>query len=212
MSGFLNSLQNFLSEKIFMLKNLFCRYDRVKVPEVKPWEYCDKTGFLLYASMKILVDFVQKEKIDDVIWYYGETQYKLGHDQKLKIYMQQYRGKNVMDIVKQIYAFWKKIYVQKQEQIFYLQQVYYKYILGKMSISEQTYQILFDFTNLPKTVEQVKDQMNWQILDKYLQGDRQNLFKENFLKNKLCELQNELQNDCQKYLHLLIDIRPYLWT
>lgn len=211
MSNYLNSLQNFIREKILLLKNLFCRYDRVKVPEVKPWEYCDKTGFLLYANMKILVDFVQKEKIDEVIWY-GETGHRLGQDEKIKIYMQQYRGKYVIDIIKQLYDFWKRVYVQKQEQIFYLQQIYCKYVLGKMSISEQTYQILFDFTNLPKTVDEIKGQINWQILDKYLQGDRQNLLKENFLRNKLYELQNELQSDCQKYLHLLIDVRPYLWT
>lgn len=211
MRDFLSGLQNFFREKFVLLNNLFCRYDRVKVPQVKPWEYCDKTGFLLYADMKILVDFVQKENIDYVMWY-GEHGHKLGQDQKLKIYIQQYRGKYVMDIIKQIYSFWRKGYIDKQEQISYLQQIYCKYMLGKMRISEQTYQILFDFTNLPKSVDQIKDQINWQILDKHLQGNRQNLLKENFLKNKLCELQNELQNDCQKYLHLLIDVRPYLWT
>lgn len=215
---FLVCVVRFLKDKIIFLKNLFYyRYDRIKVPEIKPWEYCDKTGFLLYADMKILVDFVQKQKPQErLLWYEDEngieSGHKLGQDQKLKIFVQEYRGKFVMDVIKQIYNFWKIGYEQQKKQIKYLKEVFCTYIVGKMSVSEQTYQVLFDTTNLPVTVEEIKDLVDWQILDKYLQGDRQNFFKERFLSNKIIKQEIFLQNECQKYLHLLIDVRPYLWT
>lgn len=215
---FLVRVVRFLKDKIIFLKNLFYyRYDRIKVPEIKPWEYCDKTGFLLYADMKILVDFVQKQNPQGrLLWYEDEngieSGHKLGQDSKLKIFVQEYRGKFVMDVIKQIYNFWKIGYEQQQKQIQYLKEVFCTYIVGKMSVSEQTYQVLFDTTNLPSTVEEIKDLVDWQILDKYLQGDRQNFFKERFLSNKIIKQEIFLQNECQKYLHLLIDVRPYLWT
>lgn len=213
MRYFFEKIKDFFADKFINLQNIFYhRYDRVKVPQVKPWEYCDKTGLLLYADMKILVDFIQKQKPQAYVMWYTEFGHKLGQDSKLNIYVQQYRGKWVMDIMMQIYEFWKVGYGQRMKQIEYVSEILYHYVIGKMSISQSSYQVLFDNTKLPKTIEEIKEEVDWQILDKYLQGDRENLFNEQFVRNKIIQAQNQLQNDCQKYLHLLIDVRPYLWT
>ena len=63
------------------LQNLLIhRHDRIKIPQVKPWEYTDMTYFMLCANMEMIVKFIEQEKPEKyVLWYKDEKGQDVGH-------------------------------------------------------------------------------------------------------------------------------------
>ena len=68
-----------------------------------------------------------------------------------------------------------------------------------------------DKSGTAKTLQEVEARpgVRWDILDRYFR--REDLLKENFVRDKLTEMENKIALDEQKYLHLCIETRPYLW-
>jgi len=50
------------------------------------------------------------------------------------------------------------------------------------------------------------------ILDKYVDGDRNNVLVEGFIFNKMKELDKKIELEKTKMLHLCAEVRMYLWT
>ena len=55
------------------------------------------------------------------------------------------------------------------------------------------------------------DGINWDILHKYFPNEV-DIVNENIVHNKINEIDNLIFNKHQYYLHLCIEVRPYLWT
>jgi hypothetical protein len=129
----------------------------------------------------------------------------------------EYEGKYAMDVIKEIYNWWKNDYPAICAEREYLLSFWHDYVAGTMKSvptdNEEYRQIVFDKKDCPKTLDFFNDKdVKWEILDKYLDGDRNNIFVENFVSDKMHWLETEIERQKQKYLHLCIDVRPYLWT
>ena len=212
----------------YSLRNfLFKRYDLVRLHGIKRHEYSDVMERMLQANMELIVFFIEKEKPEEhVVWYKDEEGNDVGHKYGewkngmhggLPVVYQEYEGKYVMDVIKEIYRWWKVGYPSLKCEYEYLLSFWCEYVAGTMKSiptdSRECMQIVFDKENCPKTLDFFDDKdVNWEILDKYLDGDRNNIFVENFVSSKMNWLETEMERQKQKYLHLCIDVRPYLWT
>ena len=196
----------------YYLRNLlFHRFDRVKVPEVKPYEYIDISEMVLYTNMKLIVDFIEKENPEKhICWYTDEDGAELGHKYgerpNTKILFPEYKDRWIMDIIKEIYNYWKVIYPLQNEKRDYLLKYWSKYLAGNDMPTFATGEEI-------KTKEDLYliPSLNWSILDSCIYN-RNDLLNSKIVHNKINELDKEIYDDCQKYLHLIIEIRSYLWT
>ena len=217
---FLNFIDNWIYPAYFLKNLLFYRYDTIKIPQVKCYEYVDKNYLMLCANMQIIVDFIEKENPEKYIcWYTDEDGVELGHkygeNPNQKIYFPEYKDEWIMDIIKEIYNYWKVIYPKELECKEYLLSYWSKYLVGEMFDKQREdgiYEVLFDKSNTVKTKEDLYNlDLNWNLLD-YFISNRNDLLDYKIIHKKIHEIENKMYEDCQKYLHLCIEIRQYLWT
>lgn len=204
------------------LKNwLFHRYDIVKLNELKRYEYCDVDTRMLYANMELIRFFIEKEKPEEhVVWYKDDDGVdsgpKYGECKDWDVLYPEYKDKYIMDIIKEIYNWWTVELVRKEEECSYLLDFCCKYCWGKMKskkLEGEMYQMVWDRSTCPTGLKYFDDKdIRWDIIDKYVDGDRKHVLEERFLGDKMHELEREIEKEKQKYLHLCIEVRPYLWT
>jgi len=219
-------IENFFKNWVYPaydLKNfLFRRYDLVRLHNIKRSQYSDVAERMFEANMELLAFFVEKEKPEEhVCWYQDENGNDVGHkygecDSFPPIYPE-YKGKFVMDIIKEVYHWWKEDYPMLCKEYEYLLSFWCDYVAGKMKSKparEEGYnEIVFDTSECPKTLEYFNDKnIKWEILDKYLDGDRNNIFVNGFVNKKMHSLETDIELQKQKNLHLCIEVRQYLWT
>jgi hypothetical protein len=194
----------------YFLKNLlFYRHDKIKIPQVKPYEYSDISYLMLCANMELIVKFIEKELPDKHICWYTDKEtgeelgHKYGESPFYPILFPEYKDKWVMDIIKEIYHFWKVDYPNYLEDEKYLLFFWHEYFCELKGLWE-------DEVKLATSMEDFAKDTNWEILSKYLDKDK--LFEEDYVLYKHRDLEIHIENLCQKYLHLCIEIRQYLWT
>lgn len=215
---------NFMEDWVYPAYNwrnlLFHRYDRVKVPQIKAWEYADKEYLMFYANMQIVVDFIEKENPEKhICWYKDEDGtdcgHKYGENPNYVVLFPEYKDKWIMDIIKEIYHWWKEEYPMLLDDAEYLLGFWCKYFNGDWVKSKEDENGNVYYTHskngVVTTMEELEgEDINWDIIDKYL--DRTKLFEEGYVFRQSCKLENDIFNLKQKYLHLCIEVRPYLWT
>lgn len=205
----------------YNLKNLlFHRYDRIKVPQIKPYEYTDMNYFMLCAVMEMIVKFIEEENPEKYICWYKDEEgndvgHKYGENDNYTIMFPEYKDKWIMDIIKEIYHWWKKDYPRLLEEKEYILSFWNDYLAGdwKKSKEDENGNCFYELTdeNTAKSMDDLKDKdIKWEILDKHL--DRNKLFEGYYVHQQYLKLDVDIHNLCQKYLHLAIDVRPYLWT
>ena len=95
---------------IWRLRNLlFRRYDLVKLPGIKPYEYADVTERLYLDNMQLLVEFIEREKPEKRVVWYGDDEISgpKWHAADHPLFpMPDYEDKFVMDILKEIYRWY----------------------------------------------------------------------------------------------------------
>ena len=126
------------------------------------------------------------------------------------------KGKYIWDIITEIYNWWRFDYPRLESERSYLLSFCCDYCWGSIKSrkkDEEYSELVFDRSKCPKTLEDFdgKD-VNWDVIDKYCDGDRKNVLVERFISGKLDELERRIENEKQKYLHLCVEVRPYLWT
>lgn len=234
-------IRNFFSDWIYpahKLRNaLFNRYDIVKMGELKRCEYCDDVARMLHANMELVRHFIEDEKPEETVYWYldekgNDVGHKYGENSKHEVLFPAYKGQYILDIVKEIYDWWTVERHEKQKEYDYLLDFWIKYFvklkgrplteeervthMNKVLSVEELNEIsvmTIDTSQCPKCLGDFEgEEVKWSIVDKHLEGDRNNLFEENFLLKTLSGLENEIFMDEQKYLHLCIEVRPYLWT
>lgn len=95
----------------YHLRNLlFRRYDLVRLPGLKPQEYCDCLERMFRANMALVVHFMEQEHPEDhVLWYEEEGTDrcgpKYGEPENSRLYLPEYKGRFIMDIIKEISSF-----------------------------------------------------------------------------------------------------------
>ena len=216
---------NFIDDWIYPahgLRNvLFYRYDLIKIPQLKPYEYSDMEYRMLCANMQMIVDFIEKESPEKYIYWYKdekgqEVGHKYGENKNYPIIYPELKDKWIMDIIKEIYKWWTVCYPKLLSESDYLLDFWCKYISGEMKSKEPDKngysEIYWDKSKCIKSLDDLKDKdIRWDILDKYVTR-REDILEEDYLHNKRNELEIKIHNENQKYLHLCIEVRPYLWT
>ena len=205
----------------YYLKNfIFKRYDLIKIKGVKPYEWVDKNYVMLQVNMQLIEDFIEKENPEKyVLWYKDEDGNDVGHklgEYNTPIVYSEYKDKFVMDVIKEIYNWWKKEYPDIKNDYEYLLQFWHENLCGKLKMIKDEdsdyYHMDFDDTDTIKSINELNSlkNINWKIINKYF-SDKEELINENKVREVFRKLEIEIYNQEQKYLHLCIDVRPYLW-
>lgn len=190
----------------YMRNLLFRRYDRVKLPQVKPYEYAEPAERIKYAVFEMVCDFVDSEEKHPVVEWYGEYGHKID-------------GEYVMDIAKGIREWWRVTRDAEERKYYDFLNFYATWVIGKMrfhKIDEKTGvgNITFDKSHLPKFFEkylEVISEDEWAKFDAVC-GDRRKIMDEAFMRELCDRLETGLGDTDDKYLHDAIKIRQYLWT
>ena len=208
----------------YKVKRLFDRQDIVKLPRLKATEWCDVVERMYEANMELVKGFVEKEKPEEhVFWYKDDEGNDVGHkygeceDHGWPVLFPDYKGKYVMDIIKEIYKWYTEDEKELENDRKYLLDVWYNYFSGRFySVpieGSEMYVMKIDESTIPTEMKFFDDKnLDWNILDKYVDGDRENILKKGFVNDKLHKLEDDMEKARQKYLHLCIEIRQYLWT
>lgn len=202
----------------YYLKNLlFKRYDLIRITSMRPYEYAEPDYLMFEANMELIVRFIEKYEPEKHIEWYGEHSHKYGENVDYVMMFPEYKDKFIMDIIKEIYHFYKETLYQTNDDLDYLYYVYHQYIVGEMKFIElenKMFELDFDKTNTIKKLNEFDEKeiyIDWKVIDKYFKKRKDILNDEKFL-NKINEIASNLEKDKQKYLHLCIEVRPYLWT
>lgn len=207
---------------------LIKRYDLVRLRDISATEYCDVSERMLHAVMELVCWFMEREKPEEhVLWYQDEEGHDVGHkygEYQDRVMFEELRGEFVMDIIKDIYNWWNYDLPQLEYERQYLLSFWCDYCSGRWysepcddgldeDDDEKMYVQRIDLSVLPKSLDYFDDKdVDWDIIDKYVDGNRENVLKENFIHNRLNRLEAEIDRQKQYYLHLAIEVRQYLWT
>lgn len=217
--------KNWIYPAYYLRNLLWNRYDLVRLKGIMSHEYSDCLYRMLLANMALIVEFMEKEKPEDhVCWYKDEKGKDLGHhygeSPLTRLYLPEYKDRYIMDIIKEIYQWWTVDYPAYCADRDYILGFWSDVIYGKYNLEtddddgddDKLYPLVLDKSGTAKTLEEVEARpgIRWDILDRYFR--REDLLKGNFVRDKLTEMENKIALDEQKYLHLCIETRPYLWT
>lgn len=217
-------IQNWIYPAYYLRNLLFHRHDLIKIPTIKPYEYSDTTYIMFHANMQMIVDFIEKEQPEKhILWYKDEEGEDVGHKygeykDKFPMLYPELEGQWIMDIIKDIYKWYKETYPQLQKEHEILLSHYVDNTIGEFDFEDDEEdenglsKVRFDKSNCPKTIEELRKKgFNEEIVSKYLPDNK------DWLDSDKCgkvthELEYEIIRQEQKYLHLCIEVRQYLWT
>ena len=222
------TISNFFEEWIYpgyYLKNLlFHRYDRIKIKGLKPYEYYDKNYLMFMSNMQLIVDFIEKEKPEShICWYKDDNGNDVGHKygeckNTIPIMFPEYEGKWIMDIIKEIYNWYKiefpKLLKEQDDFMnFYLEEHVGELDFKECSLNpEDLLEVCFNKENCSKTIEEIKKKdYNFETIRKYLPNEEDWLNK-NKVREKFHFIEDEIERQRLKYTHLCIEVMDYLWT
>lgn len=215
--------KNWIWPAYYLRNMLFNRYDCIKIKKMKPWEYWDVPERLQEAMYALLDHFIENENPEEhVVWYKDED----GNDEGPKygiapnypIMFPEYKGMYIMDMIKEIYKWHHEDRKKLQDDLDYLTTFNYDYLNGTSwfepcNDGSGCSVMKTDISTIPTDLSFFDtEDVKWDILDRYLDGDRNNLLKSGYLKNRMIQLEVDIENKEQKYLHLLVEVRMYMWT
>ena len=211
----------------YSLKNaLFNRYDIVKLSFIKRTEYSDVVERMTQANFELVKFFIEKEKPEEVVMWYQDSE---GHDvgprygmstdkkEKWSVLYPELQGEFIMDIVKDIYDYYVNRIPQQEHDDKVLSSFYYKWLSDDMKFVDIPGVSASEVKFVPKQKIESLDffdgeDIEWDVLDKFAKGDRKNLLSRDFVDKVRKDLEKNEFEELQKYLHLCIEVRPYLWT
>ena len=207
----------------YHLRNLlFRRYDLVRLPGLKPQEYCDCLERMFRANMALVVYFMEKENPEaHVLWYEEDGTDrcgpKYGVPENSRLYLPEYKERFIMDIIKEIYHWYTAEYpamlADSKELLNLWSMVHCGQMTDDTPPDENGFiKCHFDKSKCPATLKEIKAMpgINWNVIGKYLNDE--DLLNEAIVRSRHTDLENRIFLESQKYLHLCIEVRPFLWT
>ena len=158
----------------YHLKNLlFNRFDLVRLPGIKKYEYSDTVERLFLANMELVKNFIEKEHPEKHVCWYGEDDISgprwYAGEHSMFAQAAVYEGKFIMDIIKEVYNWYTVEYPTITD--------FSRYLLDQWSEQREGF---------PNVAETYMEEHN--------------------------KLEKRIFEEKQKYLHLCVELRPYLWT
>lgn len=212
---FKHFVNNWIYPGYYMRNLLWNRFDIIKMHKIKPYEYSDVVLRVAYANFELIKFFIEKENPEKHVEWYGEYGHKYGERPNIKILFPELKDRYIMDLIKEIYNFYTVELPKLESDKDYLLGMWSKYI----------YHIEVSFTNNCKkklklvrttTNEMLEDPQfikdaNWDIILKYI-DNKNDFFVDKKIFNIIDELEAEILRKTQYYLHLIIEVREYLWS
>lgn len=193
---------------------LFNRYDIVKMPKIKCYEYSDVVQRVEYANFELIKFFIEKENPEKHIEWYGEYGHKYGENPNIKILYPELKDKYIMDIIKEIYDFYTIKLVELNNDYNYLLTVWGTYCINFKTIysdeNKAVGQFISDKSNYDLNSPEIQN-LNWDLILKYI-NSKEAFFEDKVLHNAFNELEKNIYEQTQYYLHLIIEVREHLWT
>ena len=214
--------KNWIYPAYYLRNLLFRRYDLVRLPGLKPQEYCDCLERMFRANMALVVYFMEKENPEaHVLWYEEDGTDrcgpKYGVPENSRLYLPEYRGRFIMDIITEIYHWYKVEYPAMLADSKELLNFWSTAHCGQMTDDTPPdenglIKCHFDKSKCPATLKEIKafPGINWNVIGKYLNDE--DLLNEAIVRSRHTDLENRIFLESQRYLHLCIEVRPYLWT
>jgi hypothetical protein len=192
----------------YNLKNLlFYRFDLVKCNKIKPWEYSDVVQRMEYANFEMVKYFVEVERPEEVVVWYkddsgADVGHKYGESKDEKIVYPKLRGTYIMDLIKEIYQFYTVDLPELNNDYTHILNLWSKYCFTWDKADKRPYEI-----NCPEFLSEC----DWNICQKYFKTKEE--IQDGDTALDVCtKIEKEIFNKTQYYLHLCIEVRPYLWT
>lgn len=212
----------------YYLKNvLFKRYDLIKIPEMKCFHYNDVSERLKLSVFELIKKFIEEEDPEKhICWYTDkETGEELGHKygesmSYLPVMFPELKGKWIMDLIKEIYDFYTNKLPALKDDISYLLKINHEYFVNlhmeelpesKDKPEEEKFYHLVNKSPKRTLDDPELQNLNWDLILKYT-DKKENILGENNLTRIIQKCEFEKDKQIQYYLHLAIEVRPFLWT
>ena len=172
--------------------------------------------------MALVVYFMEKENPEaHVLWYEEDGTDrcgpKYGVPENSRLYLPEYKGRFIMDIIKEIYHWYTVEYPAMLADSKELLNFWSVAHCGQMTDDTPPdenglIKCHFDKSHCPGNLNEIKSisGIDWNRIRKYLKEDE--FLNEAVVRTRHTDLENRIFLESQKYLHLCIEVRPYLWT
>lgn len=202
-----NWCSNWIYPAYYLRNLLWYRNDRVKLTDIKPWEYAEPAYRMERAVFTLIDEFLDDKDIESIVWYAdgkGNEGPKYG-DNRTDVMFPELKGKWVLDLVKEIHKFNAIDKVLMEADYSYLTDVWATYICELNIENGMLQKVKKDYTFDSPEIQA----LDWTRICMYIK--KEDFFNDNVLNDKITELEKEIEDKTQYYLHLAIELRNYLW-
>lgn len=211
-------------------KALFRPYNKLKLPQLRPWQYCDPRDLMIYANIQVLEKFWEEKPEELVCWKVDEAGNDVGPRVKSSIFPE-IDGKYVIDVAHDIdYEFKTGIEELKKE----IDAMYSALCLsspkhvwatdaGKITSflkerPEVPLRMISDYSGIPEKLDEqffLSNGMTEEEVDVLHKRFGKSLRRAKLNDKKLCKMalamEDELDRRYNKAIQMLAEIRQYLW-
>ena len=217
--------QNWIWPAYHLRNWLYRRYDIVRLgrmsgilksSHVKRTEYSDVLERMRLANAELIREFMDDENPEDHIEWYGEHGHKYGEFEEEVLFPDR-KGEYVMDLIKECYRFWTVNLPRMEDEAGWLLDFWANHLYFKKEVPSKVVEgavsLVDDEERYPKDLSAFDGiEMRWDLIDRICDGERSRILEKDFVFKKHDEMEREIERKCQYYLHLGIEMRPYLWT
>ena len=203
---------------------LWRRYDLVRLGKmsrilkchVRRTEYSDVLERMLFANAEMIREFVEDEDPERYVEWYGKYGHRYGDYDGPTMFPDR-KGEYVMDLIKECHRFWTAELPNMKDEADWLLGFWANHLYFKKEVPCENPKgcaaLVDDEEKYPKDLSAFDgEEMRWDILDRICGGDRSKILEKGFVSRRHAEMEAEMERKCQYYLHLGIELRPYLWT
>lgn len=221
-----NFFDNWIYPAYYLKNLLFHRYDLVKIPNMKPYDFNDVSERMEYATFELIKHFIERETPEKYICWYKDPNtgedlgHKYGENPHYAIMFPEFKNRWIMDLIKDVYNFYTKELPQLENDIEYLTKINAKYFVNfeledcdgneEKPENEKVYHLVNTQGKRSLDEEDIKN-LNWDLILTYT-NNKEDILEENGLTKLIHKCEWEKEHKIQMYLHLAIEVRPYLWT
>ena len=186
-------------------RNLFFnRTNIVKLHNFSPFEYTEVCFRMFEANMELIVDFIEKDHPEKYTNWYDE-EYGPKFESK---YFPELNGKFVMDVIKQVYNYYKVDLPKQDEESSYLCKFWAdNFFYFKECEDNPEFFTLEEHNYTLEDIEKMNP--NWNIILKYI-PNKEDIVIPRKLNQVLSDIRLKEEKDAQYYLHLCIELRKFL--
>ena len=207
---------------------LLCPANKLRIPQLKSWGYCDPRELMVYANMQVLEQFWKENPEELVCWKVDEDGKDIGPRIKSTLFPE-INGMYAIDVIHMADDIFKKEIPQLNKQLEFMYDLMMlispKMLLkdkegniGSMKDINGPATIIRDYSSVPKSIDENV------LEDEGFTEDAMNVFHEKFGKSlkrarlnekkihkMIWNMEEELETLKNKAIHYLTEARIFMW-